>query len=141
MWFRIIESVAVQSTAVRLINFKNLLSNSIICLPAYVLVSWASVENVSLDTAELENYSCEELQTAMNYVGGVKEDAEVEKGTTLANASSAVFVPFSLQINQMRASGASDKAEKALTLLYKEWDKKKCAEQIYLNNILEDGTT
>ena len=104
------------------------------CVGFLLLIGCASVSNVEVNQAELRNYSCEQLQVEMVTVGAIGDDAENEQGMTGANVASAVFVPFGLQINQMRAEGAEEKAESALKVLYSVWDEKKCAEAIYNRN-------
>ena len=101
---------------------------------AFILNGCSSLQTVEYDAEKLEDYTCKEIQVALSYAGNVKEDAEEEKGTTLANVTSSIFVPFGLQINQARASSSSKKADKAMDTLYEAWNKKKCSEKIYAEN-------
>ena len=102
---------------------------------AYLLSNGCvSVENVTIDANKVRAYDCDQLEAELIYVGAIADDAEEEQGVTGTNVAAATFVPFGLQINQMRAAGAEEQAEEALNILYSVWDEKNCGQEIYERN-------
>ena len=100
----------------------------------FLVLGCATTYDLKADREKYSSLSCQELKKEISIVVGYHNEAVGEQGLTGKSALTGLFIlDFGLVSNliHLSAEHAEKAAEEQITFLYRIYDKKNCAEELY----------